>query len=346
MSATSDRPIVVGIDGSPESSHALRVAVREAGRAGCPLLLVNAIHEIVPATPLWPLLTSDTLVDVGHELLAEARAVVEEESRGTVPVRVEVALGPAVHALAAAGEDARMIVLGHRSPGLMERLFTGSTTSGVAARASCPVLSVPREADPSADRHRVVAAVDGLPSSVPVLAEAFATAAQRSSHVEVVHCWRLDPFYSYLVDEWAVQQEWGAHARAAIDVMVAEAAARRPGVPYETRLEYADVADTLVRRSQDADVLVLGRHGHGGAGARVVSTLLGSITRAVLQHARCPVEVVPVPAAPVPTARGDLAGSRRGSSENHQEHDRPPRATATSSPATTTGGRASGGGRP
>ncbi len=308
MRTTSDWPIVVGIDGSPEASHALRYAVREAEREGCYLWLVNAIHEIVPLAPMWPLLTSDTLVDVGHELLAEAQTVVEELSGGRVSVRVQAALGPAVDVLAAAGEHARLVVLGHRSPALMERIFTGSTTFGVAARASCPVLSVPRDFDADREHGIVVAAVDGTEISPHVLDRAFTVAAERSARLEIVHCWRLDPFYSYLIDEWSVQDEWRGHTSEVIDRLVEEASSTHPSVSFETWLEYADVTDTLVRHSKDADVLILGRHGHGTRPSALVAAVLGSVTRAVLHHARCPVEVVPAPRpagvhdeAPVPS---------------------------------------------
>lgn len=295
MRTTSDWPIVVGIDGSPEASHALRYAVREAEREGCYLWLVNAIHEIVPLAPMWPLLTSDTLVDVGHELLAEAQTVVEELSSNRVPVRVQAALGPAVDVLAAAGEHARLIVLGHRSPALMERIFTGSTTFGVAARASCPVLSVPRTLEQGEVQDRIVAAIDGTPISACVLEHAFATAAARSARLEIVHCWHLDPFYNYLIDEWSVQDEWRGQTHQVLDQLIADAASARPDVSFETVLEYADVTDSLVRHSKGADMLLLGRHGPGTRTAALVASVLGNVTRAVLQHAHCPVEVVPAP---------------------------------------------------
>ncbi|MGW8565399.1 universal stress protein [Isoptericola sp. NPDC055881] len=289
----SDRPIVVGIDGSPESARALAFAVRQAERDGCSVWLINAIHEIVPVGPMLPLISGEPLVDVGHQLLADARDRAEELSDGTVGTRLQVALGPAVDVLTAAGERARLVVLGHRTTSVVERMFTGSTTFGVVARALCPVVSVPRDLAPKPGSHHVVAAIDGSRSSAEVLEHAFAVAAQRDARVEIVHCWRLDPFYSYLVDEWSVQQEWGVQAHDIIDGLIEAAARAHPGVAHESNVEYANVADTLVRWSDGADLLVMGRHGGGALGSRMVAAVLGSVTRAVLQHARCPVEVVP-----------------------------------------------------
>ena len=50
------------------------------------------------------------------------------------------------------------------------------------------------------------------------------------------------------------------------------------------------VADTLLRvvREHDGQALVVGSHGHGG----LREVLLGSTTRALIQHAGCPVLVV------------------------------------------------------
>ncbi|MGE9350144.1 universal stress protein [Isoptericola variabilis] len=277
-------------------------AVRRAERESCPLWLINAVHEIVPVGPMLPLISGEPLVDVGHQLLAEAKEVVEDLSNGTVPVRLQVALGPAIDLLVAAAERARLVVLGHRSTSMLERMFSGSTTFGVVSRAVCPVVSVPHDWVQEADAHRVVAAVDGSRCSADVLEHAFAVAEERDARLEIVHCWRLDPFYSYLVDEWSVQEEWGIQARGIIDGLVDAAAHDHPDVPFELHLEYANIPDTLVRHSAGADLMVMGRHGHGALGSRMISAVLGSVTRAVLQHARCPVEVVP-PRPPMEASR-------------------------------------------
>ena len=50
-------------------------------------------------------------------------------------------------------------------------------------------------------------------------------------------------------------------------------------------------AEELIERSASADLLVVGRRGHGG----FKQMLLGSVSRDVVQHAHCPVVVVPGP---------------------------------------------------
>jgi nucleotide-binding universal stress UspA family protein len=49
-----------------------------------------------------------------------------------------------------------------------------------------------------------------------------------------------------------------------------------------------DPAQELVRSAEDADLLVLGSHGHGP----LAEMLVGNVTSACLRHARCPVVVI------------------------------------------------------
>lgn len=49
-----------------------------------------------------------------------------------------------------------------------------------------------------------------------------------------------------------------------------------------------DTSEALIRASQGADVLVMGRRGRG----RFARAMLGSVSRRCAQHAACPVVVV------------------------------------------------------
>lgn len=305
MTAHLHSPIVVGVDGSPDAERAVRYAVRLAEREGCGVLLVNAVHEIVPISPMWPLLTSDSLMDVGRGILADMQVLVEKISGATVPVELLAALGPAVDVLTEAGESARLIVLGHRGAGTIERIFTGATTLGVAARAVCPVVSVPREWHEHRAHLRVVAGIDGTESSRGFLASAIALASGRGARLDVVHCWELEPAYSALFVDASVAQDWRHHTSGIITALVDECSALYPDVVVETHLEYADVTRSLIAYSTGADVLCLGRHGHGGFAGRVAMSMPGSTARALIQHAHCPVELVPCALPVVPSGSHD-----------------------------------------
>jgi nucleotide-binding universal stress UspA family protein len=65
-------------------------------------------------------------------------------------------------------------------------------------------------------------------------------------------------------------------------------AERYPQVPVELRSVRAATRETLVAESSNAQLLVVGARGRGG----FTGLLLGSVSQAVLHHARCPVAVV------------------------------------------------------
>jgi nucleotide-binding universal stress UspA family protein len=66
-----------------------------------------------------------------------------------------------------------------------------------------------------------------------------------------------------------------------------------PDLPdnVESRLVRGHARESLIEASRDADMIVVGRRGHGGFGG----LLLGSVSSACVAHAHCPVLVVHAP---------------------------------------------------
>jgi nucleotide-binding universal stress UspA family protein len=127
--------VLIGVDGSPESEEAVRVAVR---------LVSPVARRVLLATVVSP-----DAVDGGRDdQLASARDLLsrhrDEVPGGTVPVETQIMTGqPAVALLELAdAEDVDLIVVGRRGRGL-SRAVLGSAASKLSASARCPVLLAP-----------------------------------------------------------------------------------------------------------------------------------------------------------------------------------------------------------
>jgi len=282
--------VVVGVDGSADASRAIRYAAEEVGRTGGRLRLVHVVPETVPMAAMMPLFGTETLVEVGHRLLADAEAQATSLLPGDAVVETVLAHGPRVDALLAHTRDAALVVLGRR-PSLIAHIRTGSTTSAVAARAPCPVVGVPDEWLDAPRHGRVVAAVDGSSASREVLEAGLAAAHDRKARLVVLHAWRpLAPYESVLSGPRAAET-WQRQAEPVLWAMVAGLRAAHPDVEVQVDLHYERTADALVAAGRSADLMVLGRRGDGPS----FGMHLGSTPRALLRAGVCPIEVVPYP---------------------------------------------------
>jgi len=293
--------LVVGVDGSDDADRAIRYAAAELNRRTGRLRLVHVVPETVPMAALMPLYGSDTLEEVGREILA----VAERRARGLVAdeVRIETVLahGPRHAALLAHVRDATLVVLGRR-PSLIARIRTGSMSAAVAGRASCPVVAVPEQWDGTERHGRVVAAVDESEVSTVVLRAGLAEAADRRAELVVLHAWRPAAPYESVLAGGRSALFWQRQAEPVIRAMLAAVLADHPEVLVTVDLRYERTADALVAVGREADLLLLGRRGD----ATLVGPGLGSRSRALLRAGVCPVEVVPAPPRPhrhVPRAR-------------------------------------------
>jgi nucleotide-binding universal stress UspA family protein len=138
---------------------------------------------------------------------------------------------------------------------------------------------------------RIVAAVDGSPSSMSALRWAIGQAALTGASVEAVIAWH------YPVTAGGLG--WGPAGMAtgfdfkenAKQVLAgAISATREPGsaVPVHAFVVEGEAAPVLLDACDGADLLVVGSRGHGG----FTGALLGSVSQHCVHHARCPVVVI------------------------------------------------------
>jgi nucleotide-binding universal stress UspA family protein len=143
--------IVVGIDGSDGSRHALRWALAEAGAHGWPVRAVMAepngereYVQPVPGARHVPVPPFEERVERARETLTElVEQVLAEEPMAGVAVDRAVLAGDPVEVLVAAAEGAELLVLGARGMGAIKALVLGSVSQACVARARTPVVIIP-----------------------------------------------------------------------------------------------------------------------------------------------------------------------------------------------------------
>ena len=138
--------IVVGVDGTGLSDHAVDWAFREAADTGESLTAVLAwMDPVVPGVIAAAFPVHDDPVDAlrrPHEIL---RAWLEPLT-GTYPdvlVHRRVVREHPVHALTSTAATARLLVVGCRGRGPARSMMLGSVSHGVLHLAACPVAVIP-----------------------------------------------------------------------------------------------------------------------------------------------------------------------------------------------------------
>jgi len=280
-------PIVVAVGDSDSHDAALRFAADEAVRDRRPLRLVHVVHP--PREGMFPeqMLISFSAVELAASQLL--RGQVEAAVRltgGVVPVSQALRRGAVVDHLVELSGNADHIVLQHRQQTRLVRVFTGSTAAGVAAHAHVPVVSVP-ELWSGPSNHDVTVGLDRVDQAGNLLRHGFAEALARDARLTVLHAWYLPPLYDDALVDRTDLHHWREGVRARIEAALVPLRSRFPEVDVHVELQHMRPADALVERSGRSDLLVLGR-----SWAERVTSHLGSVTRAVLREARCPVVVV------------------------------------------------------
>ncbi len=137
----------------------------------------------------------------------------------------------------------------------------------------------------------VVVGVDGSDGSIGALKFALEEARIRGAGIKVVNAWHIPPgIYGSGWSPTPVDlDEYRKLAEKALLASVEESGIADSGVEVTTILREGHAADVLCEEATSADLLVVGSRGLGG----FRGLLLGSVSQQVVQHAPCPVVVVP-----------------------------------------------------
>jgi nucleotide-binding universal stress UspA family protein len=140
------------------------------------------------------------------------------------------------------------------------------------------------------DKPRIVAGVDGSPSSVDALRWAVRQAELSGGTVDAVIAWQYPMIAGGM--GWAPMSglddtDYAELATKALSDSVGQVDAAA-NVPVRQVVRAGNPAQMLLDAASGADLLVVGSRGHGG----FADALIGSVSQRCVHHARCPVVVV------------------------------------------------------
>lgn len=288
--------IVVGIDGSQQSGHALEWAVARARLGGEQLELINTYsltpdlnfygYQGVPSSQ-----PVDWFIEFSEQVLDAAAARVRELAPGLTYTTTSEMGHPAL-VLATASESADAVVVGRRGLGSAASALLGSVSNRLTIQAKCPVVVVGEGELPTSGP--IVVGVDGSEFGTHALRYAIAEAAVRKTSVRAVaayhvmhHAFRADP-------------ELVARTRAEVEAEAGETITRaldevQGTEPASVSVDHVVVegraAEAILGHAEEAQLIVVGTHGKG----LVRRILLGSVSRQVLNDADRPVAVIDLP---------------------------------------------------
>ncbi|MFJ8917112.1 universal stress protein [Amycolatopsis sp. NPDC102389] len=289
--------VVVGYDGSEQARKAVRWAAGEAAARGCGLVVVHVVGfmplaEAAPGGGTWP-----GFLEAGQET-AQRRAEtllgdVAQECRRAWPelaVSTRLLSGRAPEALADAAENADLLVIGSSGLTALPRLLVGSTADELLRECHRPIVVVRDSDEPAADEERkVVVGVDGSEAGVEAIGFAYDFADRHDCVLVALHVWSDLPLEAMAVNptehDREIVQERGTPV---LDEVLAGHRDRYPDVAVRRVIAIDRPARALSEQAEGATLLVVGSHGRGP----LRRALLGSVSRAVVHHAPCPVAVV------------------------------------------------------
>ncbi len=289
MSASS---VIVGVDNSPESIIALKWAVDFASPTA-KVIAVRAwdfpVWSAFPS-PLggYPVPPVEEMESSACEQLATAVELVDSN------VEAEVLRGEPAAALINRAGPGDLIVVGTRGYGAVRDWLMASVSTGCAAHAESTVVIVPSSAEAGPLNH-VVVGVDGSDNSVGAVRWALDN-VPAPQPIRVITAWDTPVLYGYdpMVPSSVAYEE--AARRRLDSVCEALGGSDTDCSRLELVTMRGDPRTVLNHASENADLLVIGSHGHGG----ILHLVLGSVAASLVHHPGCPLAVVRAESKEIP----------------------------------------------
>lgn len=289
--------ILLATDGSEEATLAAKTAAGIAARTASELhVLIVGREDAYYELPETPARLQDVLEaqrrKVEEVLEGQVRKI--EESGGSVE-ETHLRMGERPdRAIVDEGEKlgVRLIVVGSRGLGLLNRALMGSVSSSVVRHAHCPVLVV-RDGEREGDYllGRILLATDGSEEATLAAQTAADLAKRAGSELHLVTVAPQHPYMDAYYDfRHPAEVERRRQDAQKILNQQADRLLETGGSVAKAHLKMGRVDEEIVVLGEEigADLIVTGSRGLGG----MRRALMGSVSESVVHHASCPVLVV------------------------------------------------------
>jgi nucleotide-binding universal stress UspA family protein len=301
------RSILVPLDGSPFSEHALPLALTMARRAQARVHLMQ-VH-ISPVPPLYAQVQAyETMIEPELKKRENAylRAVEERvKQAGVTAVTSALPAGPVIETIEkeVVAQQADLVVMTTHGRGPLSRFWLGSVADQLVRQSTAPVLLV-RPSEGPADLHKevvppkVLIPLDGSPLAEQILPAALAMGSLMKAECALLRivAWTgplgTSQDYANLPIEakrWLeklrdIHEQEMQQARDYLD----QVAGKHQGIPLTTRVISAEQpASAIVAEAGNAGIIALATHGRHG----LPRLFLGSVADKVIRSAHGPVLV-------------------------------------------------------
>jgi len=278
--------IIVGHDGTEGGDDALMLARVLAEATGAEVLVTHVCHETEFPTSSAAQRWNQALRE---DALESLEAAVGDASEMRTQLVASTSPGRGLHDLAES-EGADLIVVGSTHHHGLDRLLAGSVTETAIQGSPCAVAVAPAGfRDRGGGLQHIGVAFDGMPESCEALPRAAALAHAAGAELRVLTV--AEPAHVSMEGKGR-HAEGAAEHTAAIREMMKEQLERGldlvpGGVAASGQLLEGGIE--AIADQDDIDLLVMGSRGYG----HVKGVLLGSVSRRLIRHARCPIVVCP-----------------------------------------------------
>jgi nucleotide-binding universal stress UspA family protein len=275
----ADAHIVVGYDGTSPSITALVWAATVASLRGEAITVTTIIDpRETPRGVAWPASYWAEIEDKAREVCAQWPEV---------PVRIERHTGHLVPQLVESARDGSLLVVGSKGHGLVGEILRGSVSQSAARHAAVPVVVVRSPQNP--ESGRIVVGADGSEPSARALEFACDMARVTGDKIVALRAWHaataVSDRYGYMPPP---STDTIDDAQAALGRVIDDVRTSHPEIAVEGEIYYGAAERGLVDASSNAALVVVGSRGH----TAVSEALIGSVSKAVLHKAHCPIAVV------------------------------------------------------